>query len=53
MLIAILWSLAIGTTVLALLVGALAVFLVPEAEKVLRQRTMARVFGDNGFLVGR
>jgi hypothetical protein len=48
-----LWHLAIGTTVLALLVGALAAFLVPEAEKIIRQRTMARVFGDNGFLVGR
>jgi hypothetical protein len=37
MLISILWYLAIGTTVLALLVGALALFLVPEAEKILRQ----------------
>jgi hypothetical protein len=48
-----LWHLAIGTTVLALLVGVLAAFLVPEAEKVLRKRALARVFGDNGFLVGR
>ena len=48
-----LWYFAIGTTVLALLVGVLAAFLVPEAEKILRKRTMARIFGDTGFLVGR
>jgi hypothetical protein len=53
MLITVTFYLALGTIVLALLCHVLAMILCPEAEKVLRQRAMARVFGDNGFLVGR
>jgi len=36
----ILGYIVIGTTVFALLVGVLAVFLVPEAEKIIRQRIL-------------